>query len=194
MELHEIYGREYHRGTYKAQSAIRDDFSIVESVAGRFFRIINSLWQPQSIIEIGCSSGAMLEPFREAGIEVFGVDGDYTAFLDGIRADIPEEFFQVHDLREPYHPPKKYGVCLCIETLEHIEPEFASVAVDSICRCSDRLFITAAAPGQGGIGHVNLLPIGKWAAQFRERGFRRKRRTRLPEEIRGWPTLLVMER
>jgi hypothetical protein len=194
MELSKMYGPEYHKGTYKAQSVVRADFPLRESAAGRFFRIINGLWQPQTVIEIGCSSGAMLEPFHEAGIEVRGVDGDYTAFLDGIRANIPEEFFQVHDLREPYHPSKKYDMCLCIETLEHIEPEFAAVALDSICRCSDRLFITAAAPGQGGIGHVNLLPIGKWAAQFRERGFRKRRRGRLPEEIRKWPTLLVMER
>jgi len=193
VELHEIYGPEYHRGNYKAQGTIRQDFPIIESAAGRFFRIINNLWQPQSIIEIGCSSGAMLEPFYGAGTEVCGVDGDYTAFLDGVRADIPKESFQVHDLREPYYPSKKYDVCLCIETLEHIEPEFADVVLDSICRCSDRLFITAAAPGQGGIGHVNLLPIEEWAARLKERGFK-KRRGRLPEEIRSWPTLLVLER
>lgn len=170
MELHRIYGADYHRGIYKSYSKVRKDFKPKESIANRFYRIINGLWQPSSVIDIGSSCGVFIEPFYKAGVEVFGVDGDRTAFLDGVRADIPREFFQVHDLRKPYYPPKKYDVCLCTETLEHIPPEYADVVMDSICQCSDRLFITAAAPGQGGVGHVNLRTVKAWVSDFKRRG------------------------
>ena len=181
MKLSEIYGHEYHKG-------IRDAYR--GKVADRFYRAINSLgWRIDSIIDLGCSCGVFLEPFYKSGVSVCGVDGDETAFADDIRC-IPRGNLHLHDLREPYYPPRKFDVCLCTETLEHIEPEYSDVIVDSICRCANRLFIIAAALGQGGVHHVNLRAIEEWQADFEKRGF--KRRTRLPAEIRNWPTLLVM--
>lgn len=182
--LNKIYGPEYHRGISNSYRG---------EIADKFYRAVFSLsWKVGSIVDIGCSCGVFLEPFYEAGVAIWGVDGDESAFHPDIRC-VPREFLEVHDLRNPYHPSKQFDVCLCTETLEHIEPEFTDVILDSISRCSDRLFITVAVPGQGGVGHVNLLPIKKWAELFRERGFR-KRRGRLPKAIRDWPTLLVMER
>lgn len=156
-----------------------------------FARQIISVWEePASVIDLGCSSAAHLEPFYERGIAVWGVDSDPWVLAEGTCC-IPRDRIEIHDLRVPYTPHRKYSLCICTEVLEHIEPEYANIAIDSICRCSDRLFLTIAVPGQGGIHHVNLKPIEEWQKDFEKRGFERMDP---PEEIAGWPGLLIMER
>lgn len=192
MELKDIYGLEYHKGIGKAYSESRKEYGYI-SAAEHIYRIVTELFHPKSVIDVGSSCGVFLLPFYEANIVVHGVDGDPTILEEGVRC-IPREFMEVHDLREPYYPSQKYGACMCTETLEHIPPEYADVALDSLVRCSDNLFFMAATPRQGGIGHVNLLPPKEWAERLRVRGFSRWQKRRLPERIRDWPTLLVMSK
>lgn len=192
MELGDIYGPEYHRGIREAYSKSRKEYGHISAVE-YVHRIVTELFHPKSVIDIGSSCGVFLLPFYEAGVDIWGVDGDESAFQPDIRC-VPIEFLEGHDLRKPYYPPKRYDVCICTETLEHIPPEYADVVLDSLSRCSDNLFFMAAVPGQGGIGHVNLLPPKEWAERLRVRGFRQWQKRRLPERVRDWPTLLVMSK
>ena len=121
--------------------------------------ILVEYFNPQSVIDLGCGPGRYIWPlWHTYGLEVHGVDGCPKAANYG-----PIEIF---DLREPYHPRKRYNLCVCIEVLEHIEPEFAQVIVDSIARCADVAFVTAATPGQGGEHHVNEQPREYWIDKF----------------------------
>lgn len=122
-------------------------------------------FSPKSVIDMGCSSGIYLVPYVEAGIEVLGVDG-----ASGVGKWIPGNF-QVFDLRQPYTPAHKYDLCYCIEVLEHIRREYSEIVVESLCRCSDTILVSAARPGQSGEGHVNEADKGFWLALFGKFGF-----------------------
>lgn len=115
---------------------------------------------PKSVIDLGCSSGIYLVPFMEQGVEIWGVDGAH-----GVGWHIPGRF-QVFDLREPYIPQHKYDLVYCIETAEHIRPEFAELLVESICRCSDTVLFSAARVGQNGESHLNCQDKPYWTDLF----------------------------
>ena len=121
-------------------------------------------FNPQSIIDLGCSSGIYLVPFLEKGLEVNGVDG-----ASGVGKWIPGNF-EVFDLRKPYTPEHKYDLCYCIETAEHIREEFSEILVESICKSSDTIFFSAARPGQGGEGHVFEVDKDRWLGIFSKFG------------------------
>lgn len=120
---------------------------------------------PQSVIDLGCSSGIYLVPFKERGLEIHGVDG-----ANGVGWWIHEDF-EVFDLRNPYYPTHKFDLCYCIETAEHIRPEFAELLVETICRCSDTVFFSAAREGQNGESHLNCQNQPYWLERFYKFGF-----------------------
>lgn len=120
--------------------------------------------EPKSVIDLGCSSGIYLVPYLELGLEVHGVDG-----ANGVGGHIPGNF-EVFDLRQPYIPTHKYDLCYCIETAEHIRPEFAETLVESCCRCSDTIFFSAARVGQGGESHLNCQDQPYWLDLFSKFG------------------------
>lgn len=125
-------------------------------------------FNPSSVIDMGCSSGVYLVPFLEKGLEVHGVDGASGGEMGHW---IPGNF-EISDLRKPYIPAHRYDLCYCVETLEHIRPDFAEIVVESLTRCSDLLFISAARPGQGGEGHVNEQDKGYWTNLFGKFNYR----------------------
>lgn len=129
-------------------------------------KLIVEKFGPKDTIDIGCATGQYLLPFKEAGCAVYGVDGAPAAgqFLE------PHEF-RLFDLRQPYGPPCTFDLCLCIETAEHIEPEYSEVLVESLTRCAPLIFFSAARPGQGGEGHFSERPQGEWIAMFNKFGF-----------------------
>jgi len=121
---------------------------------------------PTSVIDLGCSSGIYLTPFMAWGVtDVLGVDGAH-----GVGKHIPGKF-QVVDLRIPWTPPKRYDLCLCVETAEHLKPEYADILMDTIVGSSDTVFFTAAREGQGGEGHFNMKNRPYWIEKFQVRGY-----------------------
>ena len=125
--------------------------------------ILMQYFSPKSVIDLGCGCGQYIWRLRDwYGVEVHGVDGCPEAAKFG-----PTEIF---DLREPYYPQRQYDLCMSIETLEHIEEEYAQVVVESIARCAPVAYITAAPPGQSGHHHINLQPQEYWRARFSEAG------------------------
>ena len=125
--------------------------------------IIMDYFKPKSVIDLGCGPGIYIWPLRDDyGIEVHGIDGCPNAAQFG---DV-----EILDLRGPYEPAKQYDLCICLEVLEHIEPEFAQVIVDSIARCAPVALVTAAPPGQGGLNHVNEQNPEYWIGRFAQAG------------------------
>ena len=116
-------------------------------------------YAPASVLDLGCNVGAWTKEFRRYGVRAIGVDGP------GMDAEVEA------DLREPLDLGERFDLVLCLEVAEHLEPESASVLVDSAVRHADRVIWSAATPGQGGYRHVNEQPHGYWARLFKERGF-----------------------
>ena len=155
----EIYGEQYYQKRKEGQW--RTD-------AQNIAKALDNVFSPASVIDLGCAIGMSLEYFYQNGIEVCGVEGNSMALE---HAAIPSEKIDLHDLREPYHPSKQYNLATCFEVAEHIPARFSDELVDSLCRSSNTVVMTAAPPGQVGTHHVNLQPREYWIDKFAERGY-----------------------
>ena len=131
--------------------------------------LVIELIQPESVIDVGCGTGAWLSVFRDQGIEdVVGVDGNW---VDKEMLLIPEERFVPGDLREPIRAGRQFDLVVSLEVAEHIPAVLASSFVDSLTSLGPVVLFSAAIPGQGGTHHVNEQWPEYWANLFRERGF-----------------------
>jgi len=131
---------------------------------------ILEVFQPQSIIDIGCAIGQFIGEFQARGIEAAGIEGSTNA-LPYINPSI--KVF-IHDLRKPWPYVKRYGLALSFEVAEHIEPEYTAEYLNTLCLLSDRILITAALPGQKGKFHVNCQSIDYWIQCFKNKGYLHK--------------------
>ena len=155
----EIYDEKYYER--RLLNAVREDTNYMGNMLIREFN-------PNSIIDIGCGVGNLLEPFLANGIKIKGIEGNPAAFEYAV---VPKENLTQHDLREPYYPECEYDLAISIEVAEHLSKRFADTFVDTIARCSGTAVITAATPGQGGTHHVNEQPHEYWISKFEERNF-----------------------
>ena len=123
---------------------------------------------PSTVIDVGCGPGIYLVPFKERGAQVYGIDGASKA---GENLEMHE--FELVDLRNPWTPPRRYDLALCIEVAEHLQPVHAPTLVATLVGCADTIFFTAARPGQGGEGHFNEQDKAYWLNLFGAHGFGR---------------------
>jgi len=70
------------------------------------------------VLEIGCSSGFMMDEFRNSGMETFGVEpsGEFLEFLKSRN----HETFESVELLKQAHPGHKYDLIVHFFVLEHI--------------------------------------------------------------------------
>jgi SAM-dependent methyltransferase len=144
----ELYGPEFFAGRSE---------TVTESahiVAGHALR----LFQPRSVLDVGCGKGEWLDAFGlndAVGVDIACPDGDQ---------------FVRHDLTEPLNLGRDFDLVVSLETGEHLPPGAAETLVGSIVRHGDRVLFSAAVPGQEGIGQINCQPHEYWHGLFADRG------------------------
>jgi hypothetical protein len=129
-------------------------------------RALMSIWsligRPETYIDFGSGSGAMVRLARSCGVSAVGVD---------IIAE-PPDF--AHDLREPLQLGRKFQLATSIEVAEHLPADAASVfcktVVEHLIDNGGWFIFTAALPGQPGYHHVNLIPPFEWREKLSDAG------------------------
>lgn len=116
------------------------------------------LFDPSSVIDVGCGQGEWLDAFPVA--YKVGVDIAAPERKNYVRADITEPF----NLGQ-------FDLALCLEVGEHLPDEAADTLIESLIRASGRVVFGAAVLGQAGTGHINCQPHDYWHAKFGDRGF-----------------------
>jgi 2-polyprenyl-3-methyl-5-hydroxy-6-metoxy-1,4-benzoquinol methylase len=125
--------------------------------------VLQDYLKPKSVVDIGCSNGLYLKEFKNLGTVCFGIEG-----ADSFKGYIKENFgtsFLIRDLRKPLQIDNHFHLALCIEVLEHLEEEFADIAVSNICNTADVFCITAS-PTKTARFHVNAQGKGYWIGKF----------------------------
>lgn len=129
-------------------------------------KLLLDVFNPQSVVDVGCGPGIYLLPFKDAKRYVIGIDG-----APGAGKSLAPFEFVLHDLRNPYFTPKYFDLAVCIEVAEHLQPEHAPTLVATVTRLAPLVFWSAARPGQGGEGHWNEKDVAYWEQLFRAEGF-----------------------
>jgi len=121
-----------------------------------------------NVLDVGCGAGAWLSVWKAHGAQVRGLDG---AYVDASALLIDVEEFQAHDLTTAFSPDSCFDLVQSLEVAEHLPQEAAADFVANLCRCTDLVMFSAAAPGQGGENHINEQPYEYWQAHFDAQGF-----------------------
>jgi 2-polyprenyl-3-methyl-5-hydroxy-6-metoxy-1,4-benzoquinol methylase len=121
-----------------------------------------------SVLDIGCGVGDVIERLLELGHFVKGWDSELAraGASEAIRSRI-----SVVDLTTPLTAPPA-SVVISTETGEHLPESAADTFVASIVSGRPRMVVfSAAPPGQLWPGHINLQPASYWLAKFAAKGY-----------------------
>jgi len=153
-------------------SAVCDFTKITDEETPQAIRLASWFRQKhpdKRILDVGCGPGIYVEEMRKVGIEAYGVDND-ERLVEGpylTRFDITELWEEFIDGVGAYP-----DVILSLEVGEHIPEEKADAYIEFLMMCEpDLIYFSAARPGQGGNGHINLQPKSYWIKKFYAAGF-----------------------
>lgn len=137
--------------------------------------LIVSMFEIDSVCDVGCGVGTWLRAWQEEGIEdLLGIDGDYVS-ADQLR--VAPSFFWCANLSvadpqiEAAIDGRRFSLATSFEVAEHLPNDRADGFVGLLTRASDRVIFSAAIPGQGGRGHVNERWASYWVSLFNANGF-----------------------
>jgi SAM-dependent methyltransferase len=150
--------------------------------------LVQEMFRPQRVVDVGCGVGGWLTTFREIGVEdVLGIDGDY---VNRSQLLIPSDRFVAHNLEEPLPDLGRFDLAMSLEVAEHLPAYCAPGFVASLTRLAPVVLFSAAVPLQGGENHLNEQWPEYWESLFRERGYQMvdllRRRIWQDERIDWW--------
>lgn len=129
----------------------------IEKMAGWW---VGEFGRPTSVLDFGAGDGWWCKSFHDMGAEAYAIE------LDPIAEEyIPDSVHKViHDLRLPLDPGMMFDLTICLEVIEHLPRlEVENVLLHSlVSRTKNVMLISAAQPGQQGVGHINLQPLHYW--------------------------------
>lgn len=124
---------------------------------------------PQSVVDVGCGTGAWLRVFRENNVaRVSGIDGDY---VDSSTLLIDPADFIAADLSRPFEIKGHYDLAVCLEVGEHLPGSNAPCLVEALTAAAPVVLFSTAPPGQGGEGHINEQWPSYWRGFFDQHGY-----------------------
>jgi len=127
---------------------------------------IIKLFNPKSVIDIGCGLGTFLQVFKKSGIDdIVGIEG---AWLDRSKIVIPAENIIIADLENDICLNRRFDLAVCLEVAEHLRIDAAETLIRSLTTHSDIIVFSAAIPHQGGQHHINEQWIDFWQSIFRK--------------------------
>lgn len=131
--------------------------------------IVLNLVPVNSVIDVGCGTGAWLSVFRQLGVaDVWGADGDWVNLQ---RLLIPRDRFLPVDLTQPLLLNRNFDLVVSLEVAEHLPPEVAETFVGSLTKLGRVVLFSAAIPFQGGTLHLNERWPDYWVELFKNRGY-----------------------
>jgi SAM-dependent methyltransferase len=151
-------------------------------------------WQPKSVVDIGCGTGAWLKAALDLGAEEsLGIDGEYVGRAELL---IDAACFRPFDLTERLDVGKRFDLAISVEVAEHLPLSRAESFIADLTELSDVVLFSAALPYQGGVNHVNEQWLEFWAILFRKWGYAPfdifRQRVWAKKEVEVWYSQNVM--
>jgi len=154
----------WRKGWYELPKSEELNFTYIHNeeqpFAKRLSKWIADELKPSKVLDIGCGPGTYVEEMRKQGLEAFGYDIDERVKNKPYLSQ--QSLFDVKDTGD---------AVFCLEVAEHIEQSESKKITEALVSCLNPegiLIWSAAAPGQGGVGHINCQTKEYWEQLFLE--------------------------
>jgi len=125
------------------------------------------LYNPKTVIDVGCGCGYSLKYFMDKNVDGIGVEG----YKEAIARSPVGGNIVLHDYtRGPFVPPSNFDLAWCCEFVEHVEEKYKANFMQTFAKCN-LVAMTHAVPGQPGFHHVNCQNADYWITTFSDYGF-----------------------
>lgn len=129
--------------------------------------LLFELHRPQSVLHVGCGTGAWLSWFARYGVDDYaGADLSYPT--DG-RTHVSRERVTLTDIRKPFDLGRRFDLVVALELASRLTEDRADTMVENLVRHGDAILFSAAVPGQDP-EHVNEQWPEYWIDLFDHRG------------------------
>lgn len=132
--------------------------SFFDGIASRIVRDI----APESVLDVGCAMGFLVEALRDRGVDARGMDISEYA-IGKVREDI-KDYCWVGSITEPLEDT--YDLIVTIETFEHLSSHDADIAIQNLVNSSNDILFSSSASDYNEPTHRNVQPPDYWAEQF----------------------------
>jgi SAM-dependent methyltransferase len=127
-----------------------------------------NLMQFETVLDLGCANGFLIEDFAIAGKMVRGVE--LSPCVRDFLPAILQQRVTIADATT-LGAVGRFDLVCCVEVAEHVAPDSSLGLLDSIAaNASKWIYFTAASPYQEGHGHINCRQQFFWLNEFRKRG------------------------
>ncbi|MHB8780433.1 MAG: class I SAM-dependent methyltransferase [Candidatus Geothermincolia bacterium] len=103
-------------------------------------------FHPRRVLDVGCAKGFLVGRFLERGIDARGIDVSAYAISEGV-ASLGDKL-SVGDITDIGFEDSAFDLVICMETLEHVDPEQVPAAAQELARVSSR-HVFASIPSFG---------------------------------------------
>ncbi len=153
--------KSYRARDFRRRQRFRDDYL---KLAGYLLELLDF----DTVYDVGCANGFLLEGFDAAGKEIAGIEASAA-----VRAVLPERLAERVEIGDFSAARGSWDLVCCVEVAEHIEPDRSRDLVATLAGLATRwIYFTAAPPGQTGRGHINCRPHDEWLGWLEEAGWR----------------------
>jgi SAM-dependent methyltransferase len=129
---------------------------------------IRRLFEPKSVIDVGCGAGNLLAQLKQDGLEVRGLEYSDTNIARCREKSVPVDKL---DLETGGTVNGTSDITISFEVAEHLPEPAADNYVRIITQFSPIVVMSAATVGQGGLDHVNEQPHEYWIEKMNVSGF-----------------------
>lgn len=145
--------------------------------ARAYFELINLIFLPRSIVDVGCGRGAWLQAFSDwypdgdrSCIPMYGVDGPWNS-KDKLLLKSAEYITADLNKLGSLGLKLKVDILISVETAEHIYAKSTESFIETLCQMSDIIIFSGAFKDQGGLYHFNERLHSDWANHFLSNNF-----------------------
>ena len=122
---------------------------------------------PETVLDVGCAYGLLVEALRDRNCEAYGIDVSEHA-LSNSRSDI-RPFLNCSSILEPLN--KKFDLIVSVEVIEHIKEVDCDILIGNMCDAADKILISSIPDDFDDPTHFNVQPPTYWVKKFSEFGF-----------------------